>query len=91
MSNGATTLRVRQSTPAATLPVRMACGIAAVRPGRRRGGSDRGLRPPAAAPVVAIGPATVDLAPTAVKERAVRSFGTWDRTVLLAWIPTTWA
>ncbi|CAN3977877.1 hypothetical protein [Kitasatospora purpeofusca] len=46
---------------------------------------------PQPAPVVAIGPAAVDLAPTAVKERAVRSFGTWDRTVLLAGIPTTWA
>lgn len=39
---------------------------------------------PAASPVAAVGAVIVDLSPTPLKEWAVASFGTWDKTVLLA-------
>ncbi|MFE6746150.1 molybdopterin-dependent oxidoreductase [Kitasatospora purpeofusca] len=89
MTNDATTLRDRPRAPAAALPVRTACGIAAVCAGLAAGELAAALVRPQAAPVVAIGSAAIDLAPTAVKEWAVRSFGTWDKTVLLIGIHTT--
>ncbi|MFJ4799001.1 molybdopterin-dependent oxidoreductase [Kitasatospora purpeofusca] len=89
VTNDVTTLRIRRPAPVATLPVRMACGIAAVCAGVAAGEVAAAFVRPQAAPVVAIGSAAIDLAPTAVKEWAVRSFGTWDKTVLLAGIHTT--
>nr|WP_093865439.1 molybdopterin-dependent oxidoreductase [Streptomyces sp. TLI_053] len=89
MTNDATTPRHRPRTPDAALPVRMACGIAAVCAGLAAGEVAAAFVHPQAAPVVAIGSAAIDLAPTAVKEWAVRSFGTWDKTVLIAGIHTT--
>jgi DMSO/TMAO reductase YedYZ molybdopterin-dependent catalytic subunit len=44
---------------------------------------------PAAGPVVAVGSALVDAAPTPVKEFAVRTFGTADKPVLLTGIAVT--
>ena len=41
---------------------------------------------PAAGPLVAVGGAVIDATPTAVKEAAVRSLGTYDKPVLLAGI-----
>ncbi|WP_344550376.1 molybdopterin-dependent oxidoreductase, partial [Kitasatospora saccharophila] len=46
---------------------------------------------PATSPVVAVGAAAVDLAPTALKEYAVREFGTHDKAVLLAGVLLTTA
>ncbi|MFB7674739.1 molybdopterin-dependent oxidoreductase [Kitasatospora purpeofusca] len=89
VTNDVTTLRDRPRAPAAALPVRMACGIAAVCAGVAAGEVAAAFVRPQAAPVVAIGSAAIDLAPTAVKEWAVRSFGTWDKTVLLTGIHTT--
>ncbi|MFJ8471246.1 molybdopterin-dependent oxidoreductase [Kitasatospora sp. NPDC094011] len=49
------------------------------------------LTGPDTAPVVAVGSAAVDLTPTALKEYAVRTFGTADKTVLLGGILLTTA
>ncbi|MFE0462978.1 molybdopterin-dependent oxidoreductase [Kitasatospora sp. NPDC058965] len=46
---------------------------------------------PASAPVIAVGSAAIDLTPTAVKDYAVRTFGTDDKPVLLAGIYLTMA
>ncbi|WP_431676782.1 molybdopterin-dependent oxidoreductase [Kitasatospora sp. KL5] len=46
---------------------------------------------PAGAPVVAVGSAAIDLAPTPLKEYAVRTFGTRDKAVLLLGIHTVMA
>ncbi|MFD9130097.1 molybdopterin-dependent oxidoreductase [Kitasatospora sp. NPDC059571] len=46
---------------------------------------------PGSAPVIAVGSAAIDLTPTSLKEYAVRSFGTHDKTVLLTGIYTVMA
>ncbi|MEW1908434.1 molybdopterin-dependent oxidoreductase [Kitasatospora sp. NPDC085895] len=46
---------------------------------------------PGSAPVIAVGSAAIDLTPTPLKEYAIRTFGTHDKTVLLTGIYTTMA
>ncbi|MED7955207.1 molybdopterin-dependent oxidoreductase [Streptomyces sp. BE303] len=71
--------------------VPMLCGLAAAAAAVGVGEAVAAFGRPAAAPVLAIGSTAIDLAPTAVKEWAVRSFGTADKTVLLSGILTVLA
>ncbi|MFC5888151.1 molybdopterin-dependent oxidoreductase [Kitasatospora aburaviensis] len=89
MSNDVTTVRARRRPPARVLLARIAYGIAAACAAVAVGEAAAAFVRPQAAPVVAIGSAAIDLAPTPVKEWAVRSFGTSDKTVLLTGIYTT--
>ncbi|MFJ9951813.1 molybdopterin-dependent oxidoreductase [Kitasatospora sp. NPDC091207] len=65
------------------------CGLAGAAAAVGAGEAVAAVTRPAAAPVVAVGSAAIDLAPTAVKEYAVRTFGTGDKPVLLAGIYLT--
>ncbi|MFE2724188.1 molybdopterin-dependent oxidoreductase [Kitasatospora sp. NPDC059327] len=65
------------------------CGLAGAAAAVGAGEAVAAVTRPAAAPVVAVGSAAIDLAPTAVKEYAVRTFGTADKPVLLAGIYLT--
>ncbi|MFE4519169.1 molybdopterin-dependent oxidoreductase [Kitasatospora sp. NPDC056783] len=87
VSKDVTTLPVRCGAAGAPA-ARMACGIAAACAAFAVGEAVAAFVRPQAAPVLAIGSTAIDLAPTAVKEWAVRSFGTSDKTVLLAGIYT---
>nr|WP_308222611.1 molybdopterin-dependent oxidoreductase [Kitasatospora sp. A2-31] len=89
MNNDATTARARRRLPAGVLLARMAYGLAAACAAVAVGETAAAFVRPQAAPVVVIGSAAIDLAPTAVKEWAVRSFGTSDKTALLTGIYTT--
>ncbi|MGW4893170.1 molybdopterin-dependent oxidoreductase [Kitasatospora sp. NPDC004240] len=73
---------------ASAMPAAMVCGIAAACAAAAVGEAVAAFVRPQAAPVLAVGSTAIDLAPTAVKEWAVRSFGTSDKTVLLAGIYT---
>ncbi|MEU1506279.1 molybdopterin-dependent oxidoreductase [Kitasatospora sp. NPDC005748] len=91
VSNDVTTRRAGRRDRAGALPALMAFGAAAACAALAVGETAAALLRPQAAPVIAIGSAAIDLAPTAVKEWAVRSFGTSDKTVLLTGIYTVMA
>ncbi|MFF2041035.1 molybdopterin-dependent oxidoreductase [Kitasatospora sp. NPDC058170] len=80
------TRRPRPARAAAVL-----CGLAAAAAAVGAGEAVAAFVRPSAAPVVAVGSAAIDLAPTALKEYAVRTFGTGDKPVLLAGIHLTLA
>ncbi|MFD4398290.1 molybdopterin-dependent oxidoreductase [Kitasatospora sp. NPDC058478] len=78
----------RARTRAAGPAVAALCGLAAAAAAVGAGEAAAAFTRPQASPVVAIGSAAIDLAPTAVKAWAVQRFGTGDKTVLLGGIYT---
>src|ERR1700722_3584387 len=61
-----------------------ACGLVAAAAAMGIGQRFAGFTVPAASPVVAVGGAAIDRTPLAVKDWATSTFGTSDKTVLLA-------
>ncbi|MFD7586351.1 molybdopterin-binding oxidoreductase, partial [Kitasatospora sp. NPDC059811] len=78
----------RARTRAAGPAVAALCGLAAAAAAVGAGEAAAAFTRPQASPVVAIGSAAIDLAPTAVKAWAVQRFGTGDKAVLLGGIYT---
>ncbi|MGB8994657.1 MAG: hypothetical protein WCC65_05030 [Pseudonocardiaceae bacterium] len=64
-------------------PVAALVGLLSVAAGLGVGHLVAGLVSPTASPFLAVGSTAIDLTPIGLKDFAVRSFGTYDRTVLL--------
>ncbi|MGW7442808.1 molybdopterin-dependent oxidoreductase [Kitasatospora sp. NPDC054795] len=69
--------------------VAAATGVAAASAALGAGDLAAAFTGPDTAPVIAVGSAAVDLTPTPLKEYAVRTFGVYDKTVLLGGIHLT--
>ncbi|MFI9329501.1 molybdopterin-dependent oxidoreductase [Kitasatospora sp. NPDC052868] len=87
----AATRRPRPVPPRPARAAAVLCGLAAAAAAVGAGEAVAAFVRPPAAPVTAVGSAAIDLAPTALKEYAVRTFGTGDKPVLLAGIHLTTA
>jgi len=79
----------RPSRPAAGW--RAAAGLVAAATAVGVGHGAAGLLDPAASPLVAVGAALIDAAPTPLKTFAIRTFGTADKPVLIAGVATVLA
>ncbi|MEU8925488.1 molybdopterin-dependent oxidoreductase [Kitasatospora sp. NPDC048545] len=82
---------VTAAGPTVTAALAAAAGVAAAVAALGAGELVAALTGPDTAPVLAVGSAAIDLTPTPLKEYAVRTFGTSDKTVLLGGIHLTMA
>src|SRR5688572_88779 len=66
-----------------TAPLRALAGVVAALAAVGVGHGVAGLLNPVASPLIAVGSTLIDAAPTPAKEFAVRTFGTYDKPILL--------